>query len=268
VGYFKVPNSRHIYHDWNRAGHGNVNLRKAVIISCDTFFYQLANILGIRKIDDILSQFGFGQPTNIDLSEELPGVLPTPEWKHSKMTNYWFTGDTILLGIGQGYMLSTPLQLANSCAILANRGKHFTPHLLLKQELTDGTIIENPSIEEEPLILQSPKYWETVINDMVGVISSEHPKGTGWRFGRDAKYTVAAKTGTAQITKPKEYEGKRDEEMPKQYRDHSLFMAFAPVKNPKIAVAVVVENTKEAPKIARQVMDAYLLTQKQEQKTS
>lgn len=266
IGYFKIAHTNHIYHDWNRGGHGKVNLRKALIVSCDTFFYQLAHKLGIRKIDEIMGQFGFGQKTGVDMSEELPGILPTPEWKRDSHHGYWFTGDTILSGIGQGFMLATPLQLAASSATLANRGTRYQPHLLLKCQHTDGSFNDTLPIAKTPVVLQSPTYWETIIHDMEGVIRSTHPKGTGFRFGRHSPYTVAAKTGTAQITKPKEYENKRDEDMPKRYRDHSLFIAFAPVKHPKIAIAVIVENTKTAPLIARKVIDAYLVPHKKEKK--
>lgn len=260
-GWFNIPNNQHIYRDWKYGGHGQVNLKNAITVSCDTYFYHLALNLGINKIDDILGKFGFGEKTNVGLSEELPGCLPSPDWKMRNQHEHWYIGDTIISGIGQGYMLSTPLQLASYTATLANRGKRFRPYVLLKTAHPDGQIEETTPVEEPPVILDKPDYWETVINAMQQVIVSEHPKGTGFRFGRNPPYSVAAKTGTAQITRPKKYDTMREEDIPKHFRSHSLFIAFAPIDDPKIAIAIVVENDKLAPMVARKVMDAYLVSE-------
>lgn len=257
-GQFQLPGNDHIYRDWKRSGHGLVNLRTALIVSCDTYFYQLAVNLGIDKLNQIMHQFGFGQLTGLELHEEVSGLLPTPEWKLRTQHAHWFTGDTINSGIGQGFMLATPLQLANSTATLATRGLRYRPHLLLQSQHPDGSTTDHSAQLVNNIELSDTSYWETVIKDMQGVITSYNPKGTGWRFGRTPPYSVAAKTGTAQFYRPKQYENLKDADIPKKYRDHSLFIAFAPVEHPKIAVAVVVENSPIAPKIARQVIDAYL----------
>lgn len=262
-GQFQLPNNDHVYKDWNSGGHGMVNLRKALIVSCDTYFYELSMKLGIRKMADVLDEFGFGHLTGVDILEELPGNVPTPEWKLRTQHARWYTGDTIISGIGQGYMLATPLQLASSAATLANRGLRYQPHILHNSIDPKGHITQSPILPEAHINFKS-EHWDTVIDAMRGVVHSTKPSGTGRRFGRTPPYEVAAKTGTAEIYRPKRYENKKDHEIPKRYRDHSLFIAFAPIKDPKIAVSVVVENNPIAPKIARQVMDGYLVKKKKE----
>lgn len=255
-GWFKLPNVNHYYRDWKKTGHGWVDLTRALTISCDTYFYELANMLGIRRIDAILNEFGFGFMTGIDMGEELPGLIPTPEWKRAVKKTPWYTGDTIISGIGQGFMLTTPLQLANATAKLAGRGRHFKPHLLKSMKKGDD---ENVSklIESYPLLLNQPNNWDIVFGAMEDVIRAKH--GTGFRFGRNPPYRIAAKTGTAQVYSIKQNTVYNENIIPEHLRDHSLFIAFAPVKKPKIAVAVVVENSPIAGNVARKVIDQYLL---------
>lgn len=253
-GWYQIPNTEHIFHDWKKPGHGWVNLSKAIIESCDTYFWTLANKLGIRQIDEILDQFNFGKPTGIDMQEELAGNIPSPEWKLRYTGHSWYKGDTANAVIGQGYIESTPLQLATATSILANHGMHLTPHLLYATQMPDGTITITKPTEKPPVILDNAKNWDTVIQAMGKVIYGP----TGFRYGR-APYTIAAKTGTAQLVSLQYAEFNKVSEIPKNLRDNSVFIAFAPIDKPKIAVAVVSENSKDAPRITRKIIDYYLL---------
>ncbi len=251
-GWFKLPNVKHTYRDWIYHGHGIVNVTKAIIVSCDTFFYTLALKLGIEKIDDILMRFGFGSKTKIDIAEENSGVVASPKWKASHKGTHWYIGDTIISSIGQGFMSATPLQLACGVAAIAMHGKRFQPHLL-KQE----------AIPLPPIILNHPSNWDIIIDAMQGVITSS--MGTARpRFGSIPEYTVAAKTGGGQLFHHKivneNPDPESDQSIPKHLRNHNLFIAFAPVENPKIAIAVVTENSIIAPQVARKVLDYYLAT--------
>lgn len=256
-GTFQLPHTAHIYHDynWKIGGHGWVNVSKAIMVSCDTFFYNLAVNLGISRLDQILRNFGFGQLTHVDMPEELPGIVPSPAWKLAKQKQPWYTGDTVITGIGQGSLLATPLQLATATSIIAEKGMHLTPHLLLQMTTPTGkSMIQNP-VAEKPVILDDPSIWNLVIRAMESVVSN--PRGTAEEFGRHPGYSVAAKTGTAQV-----YGDQRDEEasrmnLPKRLRNNHLFIMFAPVNHPKIALAVVVEHASYADRIARKVTDFY-----------
>jgi penicillin-binding protein 2 len=256
-GWYQIPNTQHIFHDWEwkKGGHGWVNLSKAIIESCDTYFWNLAHLLGINSIDDILHQFNFGEQTGIDMGEELAGNIPTPEWKASVRGESWYEGDTINAGIGQGYIQVTPLQLATATAILANRGMHLKPHLLHATVSPAGQKTYIQPIEDAPVILNNPHYWETVIEAMSKVVKGP----TGFRFGSNPPYTVAAKTGTAQLVSLQYAEFNKISEIPQNLRNNSVFIAFAPIHHPKIALAVVIENSKDAPIIARKILDYYLL---------
>lgn len=269
-GFYKLPNIDHVYRDWNwrRHGHGWTNLVKAITVSCDPYFYNLAMKLGIHKMDAMLSQFGFGEPTGIDVKEELSGLLPSPEWKMTTQHAHWYTGDTIISGIGQGFMLTTPLQLASATATLSMKGLRYRPHLLLKSTVANGHEIVHKPVSMKPVQLNKPSYWRIIIHAMHNVIVSHKPWGTGYRFGRNAKYSVAAKTGTAQIYRPAQFRDIPEVQVPLKYRNHSLFIAFAPIEHPKIAIAVVIENNKDAPVVARKVMDAYFNGVKKEKANS
>lgn len=255
-GWFRLPTSTHLYHDWKKTGHGFINLKRAITVSCDTYFYQLGNKLGISAIEDMLNQFGFGQLTHVDLPEEAPGLVPNKHWKMQIKGTPWYPGDTVITSIGQGFMLVSPLQLANATASLSQKGKRFRPHLLYKTIPNDKEEA-NPfvTIEEYPLNLKDENHWSIIADAMQAVITSN--EGTGYRFGRNTSYSVAAKTGTAQVFGGKHYEKARYEEIPEFLRDHSLLIAFAPVENPEIALAVIVENDFTASNVARKIMDAY-----------
>ncbi len=260
-GWFKLPNSEHIFRDWVHRGHGTVDLARAIIVSCDTYFYDLAPKLGIHRMGNILKKFGFGELTGVDIGEELPGIVTSPTWKRQVKRIPWYEGDIVNSVIGQGDMQATPLQIAAAASTLANRGKRFSPYLLMAEQEPGQAMKQQPPTALEPVELEDDHYWDIVIEAMRGVISSQ--EGTGHRFGRDAHYSVAAKTGTAQVFSKKhdETEGGLAEQMklPEKLRDHSLFIAFAPIDNPQIAIAIIVENNSIlAATIARQVLDSYL----------
>ena len=259
-GWYKLPTSSHIFHDHKRGGHGTVNLFRAIISSCDTYFFEVAHRLGIQRLDSILEKFGFGQLTGVDMDEELAGVLASPAWKRKAKGAAWYEGDTLNSGIGQGFMQVTALQLATGVTIIANHGKHFIPHFLLAEQEPGKAPEPQPPIHQNDVTLDNPTAWNTVINAMEGVITA--PGGTGYHFGK-APYSVAAKTGTAQNHSIKNYNSNIDHEdqslLPEKLRDNSLFIAFAPIEKPQIAIAVIVENDSVAPQIARQVLDYYLL---------
>jgi len=260
-GWFQLPNSEQIYRDWNRkiGGRGNINVVKAIIVSSDTFFFNLAMMLTIARIDEVLVNFGFGNKTGIDLPNESDGLVPSPEWKERIKGVSWFPGDTVNSGVGQGFFLATPLQLANGVATLANRGARYQPHVLLSQQTMDGEVINYEPVMLEPVILKNSNVWDIVIKAMEGVINSTNPPGTGRQsFGTGFKYTVAAKTGTGQVySKHGGEEDANTEAVAKKLRNHSLFIAFAPVDKPQIAIAVVVEHGNTAPKVARRILDEY-----------
>lgn len=255
-GWFKLPNSTHAYRDWKKTGHGMINLSRAIMVSCDTYFYQLGHRLGIRAIEAMLRQFGFGELSHVDLLEEAPGLVPDSYWKRRSKGVSWYPGDTLITAIGQGFMLASPLQMANATAALSQHGKRYRPHLLHKAIHSDNeTVHLFKPLEEYPIKLKDEHYWHIVTDAMHAVISNN--EGTGYRFGRNAPYSVAAKTGTAQVFGGKHYEKKRQEDIPEFLRDHSLFIAFAPVDKPEVAIAVMVENDVLASSVARQVLDAY-----------
>ncbi len=211
--------------------------------------------MGITAIEDMLVQFGFGQLTHIDLLEEAPGLVPSPHWKKNSKGVSWYPGDTLITAIGQGFMLASPLQLANAVASLSQHGRRFRPHLLSKTISDQGKKEQYKPLEEYPIQLKNNDYWRIVIEGMEAVIRSN--EGTAYRFGRDAPYSVAGKTGTAQVFSGNQYEKKKYSDIPELLRDHSLFITFSPIDKPQIALAVMVENDVIAATVARKIMDAY-----------
>lgn len=254
-GWYKLPNNHHIYHDWWPGGHGWVDLYTAIVRSCDTYFFGLAHKMGIENLDSMLFSFGFGKKTNVDLYGELTGLVTSPDWKVKTKHVPWYPGDTLNSGIGQGFMLTTPLQLASATATLAMHGQGFQPHLLSKILSGGKSILYRPKALSP--VQTSPENWQLVINAMHGV--TVEPHGTGYHFFHNTPYTVAGKSGTAQVFTLRHYRKWKESELPEKLRDNHLFIAFAPVESPKIAVAVVVEHSDQAKQIAREVMDAYLL---------
>jgi penicillin-binding protein 2 len=255
-GWFKLPNSRIVFRTWKKGGHGWVNLSRAIIVSNDTYFYTLAAMMGIKHIDKILTAFGFGKLTGVDMGEELSGVVASPKWKKRVKGVSWYPGDTVNAGIGQGFMLTTPLQLASATATLAARGVRFRPHLVTEMFGGDTSPVNIAPTHLKPVVLRSENIWNVIVRAMVGVVTSG--EGTGYRFGRHPPYSVAVKTGTAQVFSDKGVRIDEDAEaLPYHLRDHTLFIAFAPVSNPKIAIGVVVEHSKRASNVARYFMDYY-----------
>lgn len=263
-GYFYLPNSSHEYHDWSwkktHAGHGNVNLSRALMVSCDIYFFTLGNRLGIDLMHEWLSEFGFGKLTGIDMGEELPGIAPSPEWKKQAKGLSWYPGDTIISSIGQGFNLATPLQLANAVAAIATRGQPYKPTLLLKEQDSHGKIILNPA---KPLskINVSDATWEVVQKGMYRVVNEGG--GTAYPYAHKEEsmtYDMAGKTGTAQVFGLKRDEKYDKNKLPEKLRDHSLFIAYAPYDHPTIAIAIFIENTTEhAAGLSRKVLDYYFL---------
>ncbi len=254
-GWFKIPGTDHIYHGWKRNGHGWVNLQKAITVSCDAYFYQLAVDMGIRSMDNILHQFGYGQATGIDLPEEVSGLVPTPDWKMGIQGHPWYTGDTVETGIGQGYLLVTPVQLAHAVAMIAERGQGYQPHLLLKSVDATGNTESVAPIENNHAYFNSTN-WDEVIEAMESVVDDPH--GTAHFFGPHPHYKVAAKTGTAQIYGHQRSEDTIRTNIPKKLRNNHLFIAFAPVSRPQVAIAVVVEHSAMADNIAGKLIRYYI----------
>lgn len=254
-GWYKLPNVKHIYRDWKHTGHGVVNLKRAIAVSCDTYFYQLGNKIGISAIEDMLVKFGFGQLTHVDLLEEAPGLMPSPRWKISSKQTHWYPGDTLITSIGQGFMLASPLQLANAVASMSQEGRRYRPHLLSQLELEQGPSKTYKPLEEYPVRLKDPMYWTVVKAGMTAMI--KEPEGTGHRYWINAPYTLAGKSGTAQVMSGHQYEKTAYNDIPVALREHSLFIGFSPVDKPEIAIAVMIENDASAKPIARQVLDAY-----------
>jgi penicillin-binding protein 2 len=259
-GWFQLPNSSHIFGDWRPHGHGTVNVSKAITSSCDTYFYNLAAKLGIRRMDTILTQFGFGELSGIDLEDELPGIVASPAWKRKMKNVSWYIGDTINSGIGQGFMQATPLQLAAAVATLSNRGKRFMPYLQFGEQMPGEAFLKQEPIPLETVTTSDKHMWEIVIDAMQEVVTS--PQGTAYRFGRDHAYTIAAKTGTAQVVAKRGKVNEKDnqDDLPEKLRDHHLFIAFAPADKPQLALAIVTENSSTAIEAARSIFDYYLGT--------
>lgn len=253
IGTFQLPHSQHVFHDWMPGGHGYISLARAIRVSCDTFFYYLANKMGIKNIDQILTAFGFGQPPGINLPSAYSGTIPTPAWKEKVFGQPWYPGNTIITGIGQGYVQATPLQLADGVATIANRGKRMIPNVVLNLKTGNQTTPITPKLAGT-ITLHNADIWQTVISAMQSVITNS--EGTGFRFGRNAPFTAAGKTGTAQVISLKNMASFKNN-VPRDLRNHALFIVFAPVEHPKIALAVVAENSLLAPLIARKVVNQY-----------
>lgn len=260
AGYFTLPNSRHRYRDWKPSGHGTVDMRKAITISCDTFFYGLAMELGIERLTDFVRHFGFGQKTGLDIHGEVSGLLPTPEWKKRRFKQPWYMGETVIVGIGQGYTLVTPMQLAYATATLANQGTAIRPHIVnavVNSKTHVVTPIPHTVLDKIELKSQNLDIVKA------GMVDVTLPGGTAASVGANAGYSIAAKTGTAQVIGIKQNEKYNEHSINERHRDHALFIAYAPAEAPKIAIAVIVENGghggSAAGPIARKVMDYYLL---------
>jgi penicillin-binding protein 2 len=261
-GFYMLPGNSRKYRDWKRTGHGTVNLNISITQSCDVYFYDLALSLGIDNIHSYLGQFGFGRSTGIDIQGELSGLLPSRDWKRRRHDQPWFPGETIITGIGQGFFLVTPLQLAAATTALANGGRMLQPNIVYAEQTANSqALIPHTPRLLDTITINQQQHWDDVIKSMVDVVHSQ--RGTARNIGVDSPYEIAGKTGTAQVFGLKQEEKYDAETIDEKLRDHALFIAFAPADEPKIAVAVIVENGggggSVAAPIARQIMDAYLL---------
>ncbi|MBL8198241.1 MAG: penicillin-binding protein 2, partial [Chromatiales bacterium] len=251
--------------DWKPEGHGSVSLYEGLEQSCDVYFYGLARDLGIERMGGFMREFGLGASTGIDLEGEQPGVVPSPAWKKKafkrREAQVWFPGETVIAGIGQGYMLTTPLQLAHAAATIAARGKRFKPTLLKGARDPATGAIEYQAPKPLPAVDdQDALHWDAVIEGMHGVMQG--PRGTARAVGSRAAFPIAGKSGTAQVFSVAQGQKYKASEVDERRRDHALFIAFAPLDAPRIAVAVVIENgesgSKAAAPIALDVINAYL----------
>ena len=259
-GYYMLAGSSHHYRDWKTGGHGSVDMFKAIQMSCDTYFYGLATEMGIDKMHTFLSQFGFGDKSGIDIDGELPGLLPSEEWKEARFHQKWFAGDTVSAGIGQGYVLVTPMQLAFAVSIIANDGVAYRPHLLRQLQPSGKPAQPVPPVQPAFDMHLDPDDLDLVKRAMVAVTK---PGGTAAWAGSGAPYDIAGKTGTAQVIAVKQNERYIESQVDERNRDHAWFIAFAPADKTRIALAVLVENGGHggvtAAPIARKVFDYYLL---------
>ncbi|QHG63136.1 penicillin-binding protein 2 [Pseudomonas putida] len=256
-GYYQLPNYDHKYRNWNRTGDGWVDLDTAIMRSNDTYFYDLAHKMGIDRLSSYMNKFGIGQKVALDMFEESPGLMPSREWKRATRRQAWFPGETLILGIGQGYMQATPLQLAQATALIANKGVWNRPHLA-------KTIEGLPPVDPNPMediVLRDKSDWAKVTHGMEQVM--HNARGTARKAAAGAQYRIAGKSGTAQVVAIKQGEKYDRNKLQERHRDHALFVAFAPADDPKIVVSVMVENGESgsgvAAPVVRQIMDAWLL---------
>ncbi|MGL9735739.1 MAG: peptidoglycan DD-transpeptidase MrdA [Symbiopectobacterium sp.] len=258
-GWWQLPGSEKRFRDWKKWGHGRLNVTKSLEESADTFFYQVAYDMGIDRLAEWMNKFGYGEYTGIDLEEERSGNMPTREWKQKRFKRPWYQGDTIPVGIGQGYWIATPIQMAKALTTLINDGNVKTPHLLYNAR-NSGVIVPYRQQEVSRLSDVRASFWEIAKDGMYGVANRQN--GTTHKFFANAPYKIAAKTGTAQVFGLKENETYNAHKIAEHLRDHKLLTAFAPYNNPKIAISIVLENGGASPAISalvRQMLDHIML---------
>lgn len=258
-GFYQLPGHEHKYRDWKKTGHGKINVDDAITQSCDVFYYKLAFDMGINLLNEHLEKFNFGRKTGIDLTGELPGILPSRGWKRDHYRAPWYPGETLIMGIGQGYFLTTPLQLAAATAAIANGGTYHVPRIVDQLLDKDNTAWDIPTQNHQVPIFNEAN-WDHIRKAMINVIES--PRGTAKKL-QNEDYRIAAKTGTAQVFTVQQDAEYDEETVAEKMRDHALFIAYAPIENPSIAVAVIVENGGHggavAGPVAKAIMDAWLL---------
>lgn len=257
-GYYQLPNDDRLYRNWRRSGHGDVNLARSIAVSNNTFFYSLAYNLGIDEMSSYMRRFGFGESSALDVNAAREGLMPSREWKKNTQRQPWFPGETLSTGIGQGYWLATPLQLATATAVLANRGKWIAPRFLAG---TDPELDILPKKDKkEDIKLKELENWDYIFEAMTEVMHGS--EGTARFSGRGTDYKIAGKTGTSQVYSLSQEKNTSTEELPEHLRDHAVFVGFAPVDNPKIALAILVEHagggSRVAAPLAREIFDFYL----------
>jgi penicillin-binding protein 2 len=260
-GYYKLNNYSRKFNDWKRSGHGKVNVIEAIAQSCDVFFYDLAFNMGIDQIHDSLSYFQFGKQTGIDLPGELGGILPSREWKKINKDEPWYRGETLITGIGQGFMTASPLQLALATAAIANKGQLLTPQVLMHSQSKNGDLFEEQNLKAKQIPIKDISNWELIIEAMKQTVYGKF--GTAKRLNNKLQYSLAGKTGTAQVFGLDPEEEYIAENIEEKLRDHALFTGFAPIEDPQVAIAIIVENagsgsSKAAP-LARELLDEYFI---------
>ncbi len=268
-GWWQLPGTERRYRDWLKWGHGHVDVLRAIEESVDTYFYQVAYDMGIDRLNSWMTKFGYGERTGIDISpsEETRAVMPSREWKMKRHKKSWLLGDTIPVGIGQGYWTATPMQMVKALTTLINNGKTFTPHFLLykKSDIINTnqnqpTIDPSKYVEKNSLIDVNPAYWTLAKEGMHRVMFGA--RGTARKVFAGAKYQAAGKSGTAQVYSLKVNETYNAHRIPEHLRDHALFIAYAPYDKPKIALAIVLENggggSSNGGAVARKILDYYL----------
>ena len=250
-GFFQLPGNDHKYRDWKEWGHGRVNMDKAIIESCDTYFYDMSVRLGIDQMSEGMKHFGFGRRQGRDIEGDLPGILPSRDWKRAARNESWYLGETVISGIGQGFWVTTPLQLAAATTATARRGNFIEPHFSVLEDVDAGA----------PVPLGTLMDWERMIDAMEGVLHGE--TGTARDAARGLNYRIAGKTGTAQVVSIGQEEEYDADEIEERFRDHALFVGFAPADSPRIVVALIIENGGSggatAAPAARKVFDYWLL---------
>jgi len=261
-GFITLPGSNHRYRDWKRSGHGWVDMQEAIYRSSDVYFYKLGLKLGIDNIHRYGALFGLGSRTGIDLPRENAGIMPSRAWKHGNRNQPWYPGETLNTVIGQGFMSTTPLQMAQTTSLIAQRGAGFKPHVLgAWKDPETGQITQTRPTPLPPIQLNDPNHWNVVIGGMRQVVAN--PRGTAHYYvGQNLDYSLAGKSGSSQVTQLAQNQAAPDiEDVEHQFRDHALFIAFAPIEDPTIAVAVLVEHggggSSVAGPIAREIIDAY-----------
>ncbi|MYH70900.1 MAG: penicillin-binding protein 2 [Gammaproteobacteria bacterium] len=260
-GWYSIKGSARRYRDWKKEGHGHVDMVNAIAQSCDVYFYILAQDMGIDEIHRTLTSFGFGAPTGIDIGGEASGLIPSAQWKREALGQPWYPGETLIAGIGQGSTLVTPIQLVTATAVIANRGRLVRPFLLseVRDSATGQPVIKAPAQADKTIMSAGVEDWDLIIHSMEEVLHGE--RGTARGSGAGSEYHMAGKTGTAQVITIGQDEEYNEEEIPEELRDHALFIAFAPVEAPEIAMAVIVENggggSRTAAPIARELLDHY-----------
>ena len=264
-GYYQLPGDEHRYRDWKPEGHGAVDLHDAIAQSCNVYFYEMSGDLGIDNIHRYLTMFGLGSRTDLDVGGEHPGLVPSREWKRNNFRDRdnqrWYHGETVIASVGQGYILATPLQLAAAAGALAMRGERYRPYLVASVEDTmSGDLIPTQAERLADVDIDNEFYWDSVIAAMHDVLQG--PRGTARAVGIGAPYRMAGKSGTAQAVSIAQDQKYDEAELEERQRDHALFVSFAPLDDPQIAVAVIVENGESgssvAAPVAKAVMDQYL----------
>lgn len=260
-GVFRLPKHKHKYRDWKKGGHGEIDLRQAIVESCDVYFYELSLGLGIDRMHDFLTHFGFGEATGVALKGESDGLFPSREWKRRYRNQPWFPGETLITGIGQGFVLATPLQLASATATLSMRGMRLKPRLLHQRiDSKSGNHLPISTEVVSSVSVDRDSHWDRVLDSMTAVVHGK--RGTARRIGAELNFRMAGKTGTAQVINVGQDDKYDEDKIEKKFRDHGLFVGFAPAEAPTIAVAVIVENggsgSRAAAPLARSVIDFYL----------